>query len=393
MEKQLKTKSKVLIMALVCVAILTAAFIILYHKSKYQNQKPQYEATATGEILIDFNELTQTIDSMDENTLAKTYELRDKIANLSSKKIKQDNESFVAMYVICLLVIIVIFVIIYCVILKPFDELEEFAIDVANGNLEKKLKYKRVNMFGKFTWAFDHMRSEIIRSKKCEEEAIQNNKTVVATLSHDIKTPISSIRGYAEALTMQMDSTPEKRARYAEVIMRKCDDVTRITNDIFLHSIHDLDKLSIKTDEIDLPKLLAEVVESLMSNQNDIEIVNPFVEGITIGDAGRISQVVENIISNSRKYAPGSKISISSEINDNGYIITFDDFGKGIPDEDVPFIFDKFYRGRNSFDAPGAGLGLYIVKFIMEQMNGDVKLYNRGNGLRVNVIFTIKNNP
>ena len=132
-------------------------------------------------------------------------------------------------------------------------------------------------------------------------------------------------------------------------------------------------------------------------------ILGEVKECTLMGDAGRIAQVIENLINNARKYAPGD-IHIRTafvtdegkEIDNNlvsedntklGYMISVKDTGKGIPPEDIPFIFDKFYRGKNHGDEPGAGLGLFIVKYIMEQMDGRVELINEDDGLLVKLLF------
>ena len=141
---------------------------------------------------------------------------------------------------------------VYFSVLRPFEKMKRFADEIAGGNLDLPLDYERSNYFGSFTWAFDSMRREITNARRCEREAIENNKTVIATLSHDIKTPIASIRAYAEGLEANMDSTPEKRARYLSVLMRKCDEVSALTNDLFLHSLADLDKLKMYHEPIAL---------------------------------------------------------------------------------------------------------------------------------------------
>ena len=138
-----------------------------------------------------------------------------------------------------------LFCYIYFSILRPFNKLKNFANEIAKGNFELPLDYERSNYFGSFTWAFDSMRREVTKARSCEREAIENNKTVIATLSHDIKTPISSIRAYSEGLEANLDSSPEKRAKYLSVIMRKCDEVSQLTNDLFLHSLSDLEKLRV----------------------------------------------------------------------------------------------------------------------------------------------------
>jgi signal transduction histidine kinase len=226
------------------------------------------------------------------------------------------------------------------------------------------------------------MRREITKARSCEKEAIENNKTVIATLSHDIKTPIASIRAYAEGLEANMDTSPEKRAKYLNVMMKKCDEVSKLTNDLFLHSLSDLDKLKMNPEEIELSSLIDSVVEELTAKQRDVHYTKSEGAVFVMADANRLTQVLENIINNARKYAK-SEIDITMTQQDNQAVICVRDHGNGIPDEDVPFIFDKFYRGKNCGDEQGSGLGLYIVKYIMEQMQGSVSLYNHEDGLEV----------
>ena len=145
--------------------------------------------------------------------------------------------------------------------LRPFQKLEDFAGQVAEGNLDIPLEYERKNIFGAFTWAFDNMRLEIKRARNAEKAAVENNKTVIATISHDIKTPIASIRAYCEALQAGMDLNPERRERYLNVIIAKCDEVSTLTNDLFLHSLSDLDKLQMNYDTYEANPLISAMLE------------------------------------------------------------------------------------------------------------------------------------
>jgi len=286
--------------------------------------------------------------------------------------------------------IFIVFLYIYIAMIRPFDKMELYAKAVAEGNFDTPLAYERANYFGAFTWAFDHMRREIKKARTAEQEAIENNKTVIATFSHDIRTPIASIRAYVEGLEANMDSTIEKRTRYTKVIIKKCDEVARLTDDLFLHSISDLDRLRILPEKVELSSFLLEVLKELKNEQNDldfeIELLNK--EIIVEIDRGRFQQVIENIINNARKYA-NTTISINLLINENQVEVTFQDYGNGIADEDIPFIFQKFYRGKNSKEVKGSGLGLYIAKYIMNKMNGDIKLQNTNMGLNVKLYLSI----
>lgn len=271
---------------------------------------------------------------------------------------------------------------IYFMILLPFDKMEIFAGKIAQGNFDFPLNFERSNYFGAFTWAFDSMRKEITKARSCEREAIENNKTVIATLSHDIKTPIASIRAYAEGLEANLDSTYEKRMKYLSILMRKCDEVSKLTNDLFLHSLADLDKLKINMERLELCGFLECAVNEIAAEQNDICFYKPDFTAFVNVDRNRLMQITENLINNARKYAK-SQIDVKMVNKDSDVEICFHDYGAGIVDEDMPFIFEKFYRGKNSQGEQGSGLGLYIVKYITEQMGGTVVLDNCQDGLEV----------
>lgn len=283
---------------------------------------------------------------------------------------------------ICILFFVVAFGYIYLAILRPFDKMREFAVKISAGDFNLPLKYQRSNYFGEFTWAFDSMRKEITKARVCEKEAIDNNKTVIATLSHDIKTPIASIRAYAEGLGASMDSSYEKRERYVSVIMKKCDEVSRLTDDLFLHSISDLDKLQITLEKLEICSFVEDMIQEISSSHGDVTFRKADFTAYVNADRNRLTQIAENIINNARKYAR-SDIGVFLTKDDGMVAVHFRDYGSGIPDEDMPFIFGKFYRGSNCGDEQGSGLGLYIVKYIAEKMSGSVTLINHRDGLEV----------
>ena len=275
-------------------------------------------------------------------------------------------------------------------VVNPFERLEQFAGRVAAGDLELPLQAERSDYFGRFTWAFDSMRSEIVKARHGEKEAIENNKTVIATLSHDIKTPIASIRAYAEGLQANLDTTAEKRERYAAVIMKKCDEVTMLTNDLFLHALSDLDRLKVRREELALCALVRELVDDLAGERDDLQFAPPDFEAVISADPKRVTQILENLVNNARKYAK-TRVDLSLT-REGGFVsVHVRDYGGGIPDEDFPFIFDKFYRGKNCGAEQGSGLGLFIVKTLAEQMDGTVTLTNREHGLEAVLAFPIKN--
>ena len=338
--------------------------------------------------LVALNEISQLVN------LGDTALAQEKISDLersmrSTEIIKGSNNQILIIGGVSLAFIMLYSVYIYFSVLRPFSKLKDFAYSIAKGDFSVPLKYERTNYFGNFTWAFDSMRNEIMKARQCEKEAIENNKTVIATLSHDIKTPIASIRAYAEGLQANMDSTPERRERYLSVLMRKCDEVSKLTNDLFLHSLSDLDMLKINSEKIELCSFVETVVSEIAGEHNDVNFEKPVFTAVVSVDKNRLTQIIENLINNSRKYAK-TNIDVKLTKNDGYVNIHFTDFGKGIPDSDMPFIFDKFYRGKNVENEKGSGLGLYIVKYLTEKMNGKILLHNHTNSFEAILTLPVK---
>lgn len=350
------------------------------------------------ENILAVNEITQmakavargeaTIEELEQKSEMLQANMRESVSYTTKGK---GTEAVWLMCLFCVVFLLLVTAYIYKNILSPFEKMKQYAEEIARGNLSVELKYDRANYFGAFTWAFDHMRREISKARSCEQEAIENNKTVIATLSHDIKTPIASIRAYAEGLEANLDRSVEKRQRYLSVIMKKCDEVAALTNDLFLHSLSDLEKLKIQLQPIEITQLLEEVLQELTAGKNEIQYQKPSFTATVQADRRRFVQVVGNLVHNAEKYA-NTKITVYMEMKDDSVSIHVRDYGAGIPDEDMPFIFDKFYRGKNCGEESGAGLGLFIVKYVLNQMGGEVKLTNTGNGLDVVLVLPIEEN-
>ena len=342
------------------------------------NSRKSVQQDERSEELLDLNEISQLIEQGDyDMAKQKTDEYADK---LRSKHLEDSVEiNGIVMCTLTIIFMAMVFLYVYLNILRPFDKMKDYASEIAKGNFDLPLNYERSNYFGAFTWAFDSMRKEITRSRMAEREAIKNNKTVIATLSHDIKTPITSIRAYAEGLEANLDTSPERRSRYLEVLMRKCDEVTALTNDLFLHSLSDLNMLQMQPEEFELVPFLKQSISEISAENEDVVFRNPDISPVIYADRKRINQIVENLINNSRKYAK-TDITVSITQSDDTVSIHFRDKGSGIPDEDMPFITDKFYRGKNKGNENGSGLGLYIVKYIAEQSGGSIELINHTSG-------------
>lgn len=369
------------------VTVLFSVLMIIAASIIYFSEKQAEPQDNRSEQLVAINEIDQLVKMGEYEKLPeKTAELLESIRSLQT--VSDVNIGIFVMCGLCIVFCAAVFGYVYLKILRPFEKLKSFAEKISQGNFDISLDYERSNYFGEFTWAFDSMRREIKKARSSEREAIENNKTVIATLSHDIKTPVASIRAYAEGLEANLDCTPEKREKYLSVIMKKCDEVSKLTNDLFLHSLSDMDKLKINPECFELCGFIENAVSELAAEHNDVHFQKPDFTAAVNADKNRLVQITENLIGNSRKYAK-TDINVFITQSDGNVQIHFRDFGNGIPDEDMPFIFGKFYRGKNCGSEQGSGLGLYIVKYITEQMHGEFLLCNHSDGLEATVVLPV----
>ncbi len=377
-------KKKLIIITILFTALIGSVTFLFYRSISSKGSEAH-----TREQLVALNEIEQlalqTTKNPDETSTTRLHTavkaLHENIANNSyGGYIKQQQGVTLILGGICIVFLLVVLGYVYRAILHPFDKMKDYAEEIASGNLELPLNYERSNYFGAYTWAFDHMRHEIVKARACEKEAILNNKTVIATLSHDIKTPIASIRAYAEGLDANMDTDMEKRRHYTSVIMSKCDEVTKLTNDLFLHSLSDLHKLKMEYTNVQMQPFLETFCKENGTGEGQVIPVGLIPSAELCIDQKRIEQALENLTNNAKKYAR-SRIELSATVQDKHYEIHIRDYGPGIPNEDMPFITEKFYRGHNVENQDGSGLGLYIVSYIMQQHSGTLNLINDADGL------------
>ena len=340
-------KKRILLISIFFIIVIVVVTVIfgIYEHNLNSN------STINNQI-VDINEIEQLYKNGNSELASKKLtDLQEYLRSTRSKSV--DYSSLITISSISILFIVAVFAYIYYSILRPFDKLKGFASEISKGNFDLPLEYERGNYFGDFTWAFDSMRQEITKARICEKEAIENNKTVIASLSHDIKTPIASIMAYAEALEANMDDTYEKRVEYTNVIIRKSEEVKKLTDDLFLHSISDMDRISYREEKVDLLDIIKTSANDFKANSK-INFKTNINSAFIKGDKERLFQVFENLINNSIKYA-NTNIDINLEENNNNYIVNIKDYGPGIDDKDLPFIFEKFYRGNNEIGIQGTG--------------------------------------
>lgn len=268
-------------------------------------------------------------------------------------------------------------------IFRPFRELQAFAANVARGKLDVPLTMSRDNPFGAFTESFDIMREELAAARQSEYEANRSKKELVASLSHDIKTPVASIKAVSELMLLR--ATDEKAAKQLNTIYAKAEQINLLVTDMFHATLEELNELKVTPAE-ELSSILYDMINSV--NIHDQIHCDPIPECMIVTDANRLQQVLDNIVSNAYKYA-NTPITITSRLTETYLELDIMDDGPGIPEDELPLLFNKFYRGSNAEGRSGSGLGLYISKYLMQRMHGDIACRNREGGFTVTLFIPL----
>ncbi|MBH1941745.1 HAMP domain-containing histidine kinase [Mobilitalea sibirica] len=264
-------------------------------------------------------------------------------------------------------------------IFRPFRKLQTFAKHVAEGNLDLPLEMDRGNLFGAFTESFDLMREELKRARENERAANQSKKELVASLSHDIKTPVASIKAVSEVLSAK--SMNDVVRNQLNIINSKADQINTLITNMFNATLEELQELKVRVTE-QSSQLLYDLIHK--ADYDNQVTVSKIAECIILADELRLEQVIDNIISNSYKYA-GTSIDVTARITAGYLEVIFRDYGLGVSEEERPLLFNKFYRAKNAENKSGTGLGLYISKYLMNKMSGEIDCENTESGFLVKI--------
>lgn len=271
-------------------------------------------------------------------------------------------------------------------IIIPLNELSDATEKISNGNLDFEIKYKKSDEFGTLCIGFETMRDKLKESLSKQVQYENSRKELVASISHDLRTPMTSIKGYVEGLRDGIVKDPEKFRKYLDVIYNKTESMNKLIDDLFEFSRLDLDDIKMNKQVIDAKDMLCKIENNL---RYDIEKENinfnvciDFKSFFVEVDRLRIEEVINNLVFNALRYARTS-IGLNACIAGNYLIISVKDDGYGIKDEEKEKIFDRFYKGEKSRSSKygGAGLGLAIAKKIVEAHSGSIQVESsEGNG-------------
>ena len=274
-------------------------------------------------------------------------------------------------------------------IIKPFNEISELPEKLSKGNLTIPLKEKKSRYFGRFIWGLDMLRQELEQSRQRELEYARNEKTFLLSLSHDIKTPLAAIKLYAKALSKGIYTTADKQRSAADSIDGKADEIEGIVKELSANLSSDFMDFDVRSGEFYLSEVMDEIknyyTDKLSVTRTEFNI-EKYSDCMLSGDPDRLVEVLQNIMENAVKYGDGRSISVSFSEEEDCRLITVANTGCTLPEEELPHIFDSFWRGSNTGSQSGSGLGLYICRRLMALMNGDIYADTDSGTMRVTVV-------
>lgn len=291
------------------------------------------------------------------------------------------SDMFFAVILILVLTGGILIIWIYRGVAIPLGQMKIATQNIKDGNLDFELEVETDDEIGQLCRDFEEMRLRLRDTTVEKQEFDKKNKELISNISHDLKTPITAIKGYVEGIMDGVADTPEKMDRYIKTIYNKANEMDLLINELTLYSKIDSNRIPYNFSTVSVNDYFDDCATDLQIDLeargiqfNYVNFVNRDVK--IIADVEQLKRVINNIVSNSAKYMDKSQKRINLRIKDVGDFIQveIEDNGKGIGAKELPYIFDRFYRtdaSRNSMTG-GSGIGLSIVKKIIEEHGGKI---------------------
>lgn len=275
-------------------------------------------------------------------------------------------------------------------ILKPFHVLSEMPYELSKGHLQGELLESKSRFFGKFVWGIGMLRDTLYTTKSRELKLEKEKKLLLLSISHDIKIPLSAIKLYAKALREEVYETKEAKLHAAMQIENHAKEIEDFVKEIVSTASEDIVTLEVEDSEFYLKEFMDKVrayyepkCKLVMTELR----IGKFENKLLKGDMDRALEVMENLMENAFKYGDGKEIRIDFYEEDYCQVISIFNTGTAVAEEEMPHLFDSFYRGSNVGNKDGNGLGLYINRQIMMKMEGDIFAQRKEDGMRFCLVF------
>ena len=305
----------------------------------------------------------------------------------------------ILMVLIMLLLSGVVAFLVYQQFVNPLVKLKEAAERMGSGNLDEKIDFgdNRVDEVGELCESFEDMRQKLSDFTKAKMRYEEENRQLISNISHDLRTPITTIKGYVEGIMDGVADTPEKQERYLKMIYSKANEMDSLINELSLYTNinnnaipYEFHRVSVK-DYFD--DCMEEVYTTLLSKNMTLTYKNYCDDDVkVIVDPDQLKRVINNIITNAIKYTDKEygQIDINIYDNDAEVKVSISDNGRGIDSDSLPHIFDRMYRADSARQSRGgSGLGLAICKKIVEEHGGNIYATSQ-LGVGTTIVFTLK---
>ncbi|MCR1985975.1 HAMP domain-containing histidine kinase [Blautia coccoides] len=275
-------------------------------------------------------------------------------------------------------------------VIKPFNRVSELPYELAKGHLKGEVKQEKNRYFGNFLWGIGQLKDTLEVTKKRRLELEREKKKMLLSLSHDMKTPLGTIKLYGKALEQGLYDTEEKKRHAARQIGVKAEEIEGYVAEIVRNSKEDILDIRVEMGEFYLEELVRRVADTYVEKcaVRMVELViGKYENRIVRGNLDRALEVIDNVMENAFKYGDGRRIEFSFYEEDYCQLIRIFNTGKAVSENDLNHIFESFFRGTNSMGQQGSGLGLYICREIMRKMDGEVFAERDKDGMGIVMVF------
>ena len=341
----------------------------------------------------------QTVTQTETDSDGEVYDIANSQSDEGHARIHlMTKDLFLSAFIILIFTALAIGLWLYRSIATPLVKLKKATQNIKEGNLDFVLDVEGNDEFSQLCQDFEEMRRRLKESTEEKNLIEKENKELISNISHDLKTPITAVKGYVEGIMDGVADTPEKMDRYVRTIYNKTNEMDHLINELTFYSKIDTNRIPYTFSKLNVEDYFSDCAEEfgLELETKGIELVYAnYVENdvVVIADGEQIRRVIHNIIGNAIKYMDKKRGIIQIRVKDVGDFIQveIEDNGKGIGAKDLPYIFDRFYRtdiSRNSSKG-GSGIGLSIVKKILEDHGGKVWATSR-EGIGTIMYFVLR---
>ena len=285
-----------------------------------------------------------------------------------------------------------IFIYLWIHLLKPFETALDMPKRLARGHFTRPVHMAKGRYFEEFLWALDMLRESLETQKKQMQRIDRDRKTLVLSLSHDIKTPLSTIALYIKALEEDLYDAPEKKKMVLNSIKERIQEIEMYMQEMTRGAAENMPGIDVRNSEFYLSDLLKRLQHNYKEKLELLQIglkIDDCPDAILRGDIDRTLEALENVIENALKYGDGKGIRIEFAHEDNCQLITVSNNGADLPSEEVVHIFEAFWRGSNVKGKSGSGLGLYIARQILLKMDGEIFANVEDDVMQVTLVLNL----